>query len=249
MKIRSIKTSKILPFEQDIFSVLDKYLIEIPERSILAITSKIVAICEGNVVKKGETKKDGLIEREADLYLPKRKNKYDYLLTIKNGVLLPSAGIDESNGNGYYILWPKDSQKSANQILDYLKIRFGRQKIGVVITDSRTTPLRWGTTGVAIAYSGFMPLRDYIGQPDIFGVRMRATKANIMDALAVAAVLVMGEGEEQTPLALIEEIPFMSFQKNHPTKKELQELNISLDDDLYSELLRSVNWRQSRKKD
>jgi len=247
MNIKSIRTKKLLPFRQDIFSVLDQCLVEMPERSILAVTSKIVAICENNVIPKIGNEKDKIAKKEADYYLPERKSKYGYLLTIKNGILLPQAGIDESNGNGFYILWPKEPQKSANNILGYLKKRFNRQKIGVIITDSKTTPLRWGTTGVAIAYSGFSPLKDYINKPDIFGANMRVTKANIMDALAVGAVLEMGEGSEQTPLALITDIPFVDFQKDNPTKKEIRDLNISLDDDLYGELLQSVNWRKVKK--
>ena len=57
MKVRAIKTGKIRPFEGDlhrressIFSVLDKYLKKVHEGSILAVTSKIVAISEGRVV-------------------------------------------------------------------------------------------------------------------------------------------------------------------------------------------------------
>lgn len=244
MKISSIKTSKIIPFEQSIFDIFDKYIVDMPERSILAVTSKVVAICEGNVIAKGTVDKNKLAESEADLYLPERKNNYDYLLTIKNNVLLPTAGIDESNASGYLVLWPEDPQKSANAIFDYLKKRFERAEIGVVITDSKTTPLRWGTTGVAITYAGFKPLHDYIGEPDIMGTPMRATKANLYDALATAAVLVMGEGAEQTPLAIIDDLPFIQFQDHHPTKKELAELIIDIDDDLYAELLQSVTWQK-----
>lgn len=36
------------------------------------------------------------------------------------------------------------------------------------------------------------------------------TKANIRDGMA-AAVLVMGEADEQTPLAVIEHVPFVAF--------------------------------------
>lgn len=244
MKISPIKTCKIRPYERDIHSVLDQFVNEMPDRSILAVTSKIVSICEGNVVKIGGIEKEELIKWEADLFLPAKSEKYDFLLTIKNGILIPNAGIDESNGDGYYIVWPKNPQKSANVIRDYLANRFRRKNIGVIITDSKTTPLRWGTTGVAIAYSGFSPLRDYIGKPDIFGKKMRSTKANIMDGLAAAAVLAMGEGKEQTPMALIENLPFVRFQNSHPSKSELEDLQIDIEDDLYAELLQSVKWRK-----
>jgi len=244
MKISAIKTSEIRPFKQSIYSILDKYVTQMPDRSVLAITSKIVSICEGNVVKIGDIEKEKLIKREADLYLPAQSEKYDFLLTIKNGILIPNAGIDESNGGGYYILWPKEPQKSANAIRGYIRRRFGYDDVGVIITDSKTTPLRWGTTGIAIAHSGFSALNDYIGRPDIFGKKMRSTKANIMDGLAATAVLAMGEGREQTPLALIDDVPFVHFQSRHPSKSELQNLHIDIENDLYAELLQSVGWKK-----
>lgn len=49
-----------------------------------------------------------IIEKEVDLFLPKSDSKYDVYLTIKHNLLIPSAGVDESNTNGYYVMWPKD---------------------------------------------------------------------------------------------------------------------------------------------
>ena len=57
MIITSLKTHKILPFKDDLFAILDRYVISLPEKSILVITSKIVAICEGQVVKIGQVGK------------------------------------------------------------------------------------------------------------------------------------------------------------------------------------------------
>ncbi|MDO8529283.1 MAG: coenzyme F420-0:L-glutamate ligase [bacterium] len=247
MKITAIKTRKIAYPDDDLFGILDKYLPAIKEKSIVAITSKIVSICEGRVIEIGKIDKNKLIEKEADFVLSSRKeNKYGIMLTIKNNLLIPTAGIDESNGNGYYILWPENPQHSANEIREYLKKKFKLNSLGIIITDSKTTPLRWGTSGVAVVFSGFFPLNNYIGKKDVFGKRLNVTKANIYDSLAAAAVLVMGEGKEQTPLAIIEDVDFVKFKKKNPTAKELKDLRISINDDLYSPLLKSVKWKKGK---
>ena len=248
MKVTSIETHKIKPGDSDLFAVLDKYIPKLKEGSIVAVASKIVAICDGRVVKIGTADKEELIEAEAEYFLPASKSKYDVSLTIKDGLLVPTAGIDESNGNGYYILWPANSQETANQVRQHLSKKFSLGKVGVIITDSKTSPSRWGTIGIAIAHSGFAALKNYIGEPDIFGRKLKMTQANIMDALAVAAVLTMGEGREQTPIAIIEDVLFVKFQKRNPTKKELSDLRIAIEDDLYAPLLKSVKWRKGKKK-
>lgn len=247
MIVTPIKTKKITPKDKDLFKILNQFLPEVKEGSILAVTSKIVAITQGRVVKIGQVEREKLVEKEAELYLPANQNKYGFNITIKNNMFVASAGIDESNGGGYYILWPKDPQSSASQIRAYLKKRFNLKKVGVIITDSKTTPLRWGVTGAALSHSGFQALNDYIGKPDIFGRGMHVTKANIMDGLASAAVLVMGEGAEQTPLALIEDLPFIEFQDRDPTDQQLKALHIKLEDDIYAPLLKSVKWKKGKR--
>ena len=247
MKIFPIKTHKIRPFKQNLLEILDKYLKTLRERSVVVITSKIVSACEGRVVKIKKVDKKEIIKKEAEYFLPPEENKYNITLTIKGGLLLPAAGIDESNGAGYFTLWPKNPQKTANQVRKYLCRRFPVKKIGVIITDSKTTPLRWGTTGITIAHSGFAALNNYIGKKDIFGRKLKVTKANVVDGLAASAVLVMGEGAEQTPLAVIEDLPFVKFQNRDPSDKELKDLRMNIEDDLYGPLLKSVKWRKGDK--
>jgi putative folate metabolism gamma-glutamate ligase len=247
MRIFSIKTHKIKPFKSSLLEILDRYLVDFKEGSILAVTSKIVSICEGRVVRTEDADKHELIEKEAEYFLPPEENKYNITLTVKGNLLVPTAGIDESNGQDYYILWPEDPQATANQVRKYLCRRFSVKKAGVIITDSKTTPLRWGTSGASIAHSGFSALNNYIGKPDIFGRKLLVTKANVADALAVSAVLLMGEGNEQTPLAVIEDVPFVKFQARNPLKKELESFHINMEDDLYAPLLKGVKWRKGGK--
>jgi putative folate metabolism gamma-glutamate ligase len=244
MHVIPIKIAKVRPFTK-LLALLDRSLAELREGSIVAITSKLVSITQGRMVKMGEAKKQELIEREADYFLP-GKTRYHLTLTIKDGLLIPAAGIDESNGGGYYILWPDDPQGVANQVRAHLARRWKLKAVGVMITDSKTTPLRRGTTGVAIAHSGFAALRSYIGKPDLFGRKLKVTKANILDGLAAAAVLVMGEGSERIPLAVIEDVAFVDFQRRNPFRRELADLRIPLEDDLYAPLLKATPWRRGQ---
>lgn len=247
MIVTPIKTDKILPLDhKDLLAVLEQFLPKIKENCVLAVTSKIVAICEDRVCKIEDCDKDELIAREAKYYLPRENNPYGVCLTVTNNNLVASAGIDESNGAGFYILWPKDPQQSANQIRKFLKGKYGLKNVGVIITDSRTTPMRWGVTAIALAYSGFNPLKDYIGKPDLFGRNFHFEKMSIIDNLASAAAVVMGEGAEQTPMALIEDVPFVEFQDREPTKKELDQLKISLGEDIYSPFLKSASWKKGK---
>ena len=244
MKIFPIKTHKIRPGEQNLFEILDRYLKILKERSIVVITSKIISICQGRVVKTEKADKKKLIKKEAEYFLPSTESKYGITLTIKGNLLLPTAGIDKSNGGGYFILYPENPQKTANEVRKYLIGRFLIKKLGVIITDSKTTPLRRGTIGVAIAHSGFVALNNYIGKRDIFGRKLKVTKGNVLDALAAAAVLVMGEGKEQTPLVIIEDAPFVKFQNRDPLEKEIQDFYLNMADDIYAPLLKSVKWQK-----
>lgn len=247
MKVSSIKTHKITVDDKDLLKIIDQYIPTLGEKSIIAITSKIVALAEGRVVATEKTDKESLISQEAEYFLPRSSSKYGVSLTITGGQLVATAGIDESNANGYFVLWPQDAQKTANVIRKYLQDKFRLKNIGVIITDSKTTPLRWGVTGTAIAFSGFEPLNDLIGSKDLFGRELKMTKVNILDGLAASAVLVMGEGTEQTPLAVIEETDFVKFVDSDPSEAELNSLKISIEDDIYAPLLTKVDWQKGEK--
>lgn len=248
MIVKAIKTQKVLGGGPNIFELLDRSIKVLSESTVVAITSKVVSICEGRVVPIGSIDKEKLVKRESD-YFTGLNSKYGFGFTIVRNTLIPMAGIDESNGDGFYVLWPLNPQKTANDIAVHLKKRFGRKKVGVVITDSTCTPLRWGTSGIALAYSGFRPTNNYIGKADLFGRPFSYSKSGVATGLAAAAVLTMGEGIEQTPLAIISDVPFVQFQGHIPTKKELGEFYISdYEDDLFAPFLSSVKWLPGIKK-
>src|ERR1700733_9289142 len=117
MNIKSIRTDKILPGAVSILRLVDSCIESMEERSILVVTSKVISLCENQVVPVEDTDRELLIRSEAELYYkPNRASGSGYNFTIKQGTLIPASGIDVSNANGNYILWPKDSVKTANAI-------------------------------------------------------------------------------------------------------------------------------------
>lgn len=248
MTIRAYKTHKILPGE-NLFKILDKYLPKLSENQVVFVTSKILSLSQKRVIKQdGKTTKINLAKKESDLYLPEKYIKYGVRLTITNDTLIASAGIDESNSAGYFVLWPKDPMKEAEKIWRYLSSKFGLKHLGIVITDSHGMILRKGLTGFGLAWCGFEPLKNYIGTPDLFGKIMNVSKTNLVDGLSASAVLTMGEGREQTPLAVASDLPFIKFKTSPPSKEEIDEMHITMDTDIYSALLTSVPWKKGRQK-
>lgn len=251
MKITAIKTRKVLPGKSDLFKFLDESLTKLAERSIVVITSKVVSILEGRTLQTGSINKKDLIRKEADLYYfaPESSNSHMLHFTIVNNTLIPASGIDESNGSGHYVLWPADPQETANTVRGYLKKKHGLKEVAVIITDSTIFPSRWGTLGIAIGYSGFNPIKDYVGTKDLFGRELKLSTSNMAGGLASAAVFAMGEGNEQTPIALIEDALNVEFQDRNPTKVELDMYYISpLGDDAFAPFFNTLKWLQGGKR-
>ena len=246
MLVNAIKTDRVYPKKESILAFIDRSLPSMDEHSILVITSKVVALCEGRFVSKGSGLNEDEVAAEADYYLPKDESPYGVPLTIRDNAFIARAGIDGSNTDGVYSLLPLDSYRTAHETRNHLMQRFGLKHVGVIITDSHSTPLRRGVTGVAIGWQGFVGLKAYNNTPDVFGHRF-TTHANVVDALATAAVLAMGEGAEQTPLAMISDIPFVEFKSNSPTTAELAFFKPSLKDDLFAPLLDYRKLRKGRR--
>jgi F420-0:gamma-glutamyl ligase len=242
MKFIPLKTRAILPPRDDIYAILDESTPTLRDGDILFITSKVLAIHQGRCVKIDPNKpgakglKTKLIKREADRYAHSHlKTWKDLYLTIKDHTLIANAGIDESNANGYYILWPRRPSALAKEIRSYLIKKFRIKNFAVVITDSHIVPLRHGTLGISIGFYGMEPLHGYRGTPDIFGRLLKHTSKNIVDALSTMAVLLMGEGNERTPLLLLRDAKFVTFTDKPTYRKSV----VAPHNDLYSPFWRA----------
>ena len=228
MEIKAIKTS-VFKENEDLVDFIVRHIPRLEDKSVLVITSKIVALSEGRtaIIKNSKTK-EKLIKAESEFAI---KTKYVWL-TIKDGAVMASAGIDESNANGKLILLPKDSYKTAGLLRRILQKKYKVKNFGIIITDSRTVPLRLGIIGIAHGYAGFKGLKDYRKEKDIFGRKFHFSRVDVADGLAGSAVLTMGEGNEQKPLAIIENAPIEFCEK--VSRKELY---IDPKEDMYRPLL------------
>lgn len=248
MKVRAIKTRKMLLPKDNLWEVLQKYAVpKLRENCIVAITSKIISIGDGRCIPINQVvDKDRLIIQEAEKYLSRNLTPGKHLMhTIKFNALMPSAGIDVSNANGYYILPLRNPHKSARKIWQFLKEKSKVTNLGVIITDSHSIPMRWGILGISLSYFGFKPLIDYRREKDLFGRKLQVSQANIPDSLAAAACLVMGEGSEQTPLAVISNLPKGVKFVNRNPKSTQGRLNfyVPAEYDLYKPIIESVPWK------
>ena len=237
MQIKPLKT-RIFKEGEDVVSFILEYVKKIPEKSVVVITSKIIALSEGRTAELGsKKKKKKLIKKESNFAV---ETPFVWM-TIKEGQVLASAGIDESNANGKMVLLPRNSFKSAENIRKALQKRYKVKKLGVLVTDSKLSPLRKGALGTSLGYAGFQGVKEYRGTKDIFGRVFKFSTANIADGLAASAVLCMGEGREKRPLALITDAPIVFKEKVN--KKELR---IKPKDDMFYPIFKNLNAKNKK---
>ncbi len=221
---------------------------------VLVVSSKFMAISEGRTlslssVVPGDRARQlaqeydvpaelcELILRESDEIIG---GVPGFILTLRDGLLTPNAGIDKSNIElGRVVLYPSDPLQSALEIIESVKSRYGT-RIGVVVSDSRLMPTRMGTTGVALAAAGFEAIRDMRGKPDLFGHPLKVTRQAIADDLCTGAQLVMGEANESTPIVIVKGLDSRLFGKQTYSSREF---SVPPADCVY---MRSFGYKNSR---
>ena len=195
--------------------------LRLKSRDIVAVSSKIVGITENRIryldsIRPGSearslARKYTLAPAFAQAVLDESDTVVGgvegALLTVKNGDAVANAGIDRKNApEGAVVLWPRNPDLSARSIRRSIQRNSGRN-VGVVIVDSRVSPLRLGTTGFAIGCAGFEPIEDIRGRVDLSGRRIEITVRAIVDGIAAAAQLVMGEAADRIPFAIVRDAP------------------------------------------
>jgi coenzyme F420-0:L-glutamate ligase len=259
--VKPIRTP-IIQVAQDLLPILTEALAEpLQNGDIICITSKVVALAQGRVVKLSEIEpspealsmerlrysKDftahpelaELVLREADeVFVGEGGLVY---LTLKDHVFIANAGIDLSNApDGHAILWPEEPWAWAREFRARLMTSYDLDTLGVLLTDSHLTPLRRGVTGLAMAYAGFEGIESEIGEPDLFCRPLQVTERAIADDLAAAAVLVCGEAAEATPFALVRGAPAIFTDRDIDPREVFVDPKIDLYAGIYNEDFKTI---------
>lgn len=202
-------------------SALDRAGLRLDRMDVVAVASKVVSTCEGRIVRLSQVtatrravrlaKRWRINRQVAQLVLDEADEVLGgvggFMSTVKNGIITANAGVDLKNSPaGTATLWPRDPDATARKLRAYLERRYG-VPLGVEIVDSRVTPLRLGTGGLAIGTSGFLPVRDERRALDLYGRRVRFTQLNLADDLAACAHLLMGETRNRTGAVVIRNAP------------------------------------------
>jgi coenzyme F420-0:L-glutamate ligase / coenzyme F420-1:gamma-L-glutamate ligase len=202
---------------------LERNNVRIKSGDILVVSSKFAAVSEQRIVdlstvKPGKrarklAKKYRMQPALAQLVLHESEKILGgipgFLLALNKNVLSPNAGIDLSNApTGMAILYPRDPKHTAQRIRKGIlaTITGSRERpakrLGVILSDSRVTPTRLGTTGIAIATAGIRPTIDMRGSEDLFKNVLKVTLRSLADQVATAAEICMGEATESTPIVV-----------------------------------------------
>jgi len=204
--------------EGDDIAALVKSLFHFQDGDVLCLASTIVAKAEGRFRElsiyrpteraqqiAGRIGKDprfvqAVLDESADVLL----EEPFLLVASRCGHIGVNAGIDQSNvGEGRILLLPEDPCQSAERLRARLAencpANEGGADCAVIITDTCGRPFRCGVAAVAVGWAGIAPLRDWRGERDIYGRALEITLEAVVDEIASAANLLMGEAGDGTP--------------------------------------------------
>lgn len=128
------------------------------------------------------------------------------------GHICLNSGVDRSNVAGspeICSLLPRDPDASAQVLRQQLEQRT-ECHLAVIISDTYSRPHRSAQVDMAIGVSGIRPVKIYRGDVDSYGYKLKFKMQAIADELAASAELVIGQGKERIPVAIIRGYAYVS---------------------------------------
>lgn len=228
-----------------IINTAQKQGVPIENGDILVVAQKIVSKAEGRVFQlkdiepsekakklaKTTLKNPNFVELVLQASRKIVKASSDTLIVEnENGLICINAGIDKSNveGKDSYALLPRDADNSARKIRKKIMELTGK-KVAVIISDTYSRPFRKGQVEFAIGMAGINPFKDYRGEKDLYNYVLKVKNIAIVDEIAAAAELIMGQGSEGIPVAIVK-----NLDRTEPTEdRSINDLFISKQEDLF----------------
>jgi len=229
-----------------IVEITEKSGLRIEDGDVIAIAQKILSKAENRLVRlrdvvssrKAEevSKITGKISRFVELVLEETKRIVKaspeiLIVEDKRGLICINAGIDKSNvkGRENFTLLPLNPDASARQCRAEIMKLTGKN-VAVVICDTYSRPFRRGQVNYAIGLAGINPFKDYRGKEDLFGQILKVKNVAVVDEIAAAAELLMGQAKERTPVVIFKGLTnLVEFCE----ECGINELRISGEEDLF----------------
>ena len=211
--------------------------VDLREEDVVCVASTVVSKAEGrlfdledfpagprareiaaNVAEATGEEKDprfaqAVLEESVDLLM-----ESPFLLTeTRFGHVGVNAGIDRSNvADNDLLLLPERPSESA------ARLRADLPADRVIVTDTCGRPFRHGQRGVALGWAGMRASRDWRGETDRDGRELGVTVESVVDELAAAANLLVGEGDGGTPVVVVRDFEWGDHDGSDNLYREIE---------------------------
>ena len=191
--------------------------IELQDMDIVIVASTVVAKAEGEIFRLEDitpektaleiAARNGRDARFIQAVVSRSREvlveKPFMLVTTLAGHTCVNAGVDESNIEKGFLLYPPENPDASASRLGQEIEKLSGKKISVIVTDTNGRAFKIGQTGVAIGIYRIKPVKRWIGEKDLFGKVLEITEEAVADELAGTANLLMGEGAGGIPVVVI----------------------------------------------
>jgi len=220
--LKAVENIPLIQKGDDLAELICENAVDISDKDILVIASTVVSKAAGltfleeDMIPGVEAKRIAALNGKDPRFVQAILGESLEVLTEapfmlvrnKNGHVCINAGIDSSNvGGGRLLKLPDRPDRCAAEIGRAVEKKTGK-KISVIITDTNGRSFKNGQTNVAIGLYNIKPIRRWVGEEDLYGKVLEISEEAVVDEIAGAANLIMGEGNNGYPAVIVRGLDF-----------------------------------------
>ena len=225
--LKAVENIPLIQKGDNLADLICKNASDIEDKDIIVIASTIVSkaigltFFEEDLIPSAEAERISKLNGKDPRFVQAILNESVEILTEapfmlvrnKNGHVCINAGIDASNvGGGRLLKLPEMPDSHAAAIGKTIEEKT-KKKISVIITDTNGRAFKEGQTNVAIGLYNIKPIRAWIGEKDLYGKVLEISEEAVVDEIAGAANLIMGEGGFGYPAVIVRGLDFYTNEK------------------------------------